>query len=225
MSVNNTDAKSLLLEAQIIVTNKFTVFSTDQDIDKDKLAKLQKKIDNEIERFKQPEVWLLPLVLDRTKVFSCLLKIHAVKAPNLDELTTQVDTLIGILDESLSNANESTENTESDTDNESNRNLEALAALQNIRRKVLGRSRFFMARGIDLATNDDYQALRNRQKPLIKTYSEKLQEESIIENEINVILLNGCANAIQGAKELEPFFKHFDEVSDFVEQRLQSAEA
>lgn len=225
MTDNNADAKSLLLDSQLIVSNKFTVFSSDDSVDKTKLTKLQKKIDEEIEKFKKPEVWLQPLALDRTKVFSCLLAINGVNVPKIDDLTTHVEELISILNEALDTTAEAEENESSASNSEPNRNQEALAALQSIRRKILGRTQFFMARDIDLANDPTYKELRARQVPLRETYTEKLRDESIAANEIHVIFLNGFASAIQASEALEPFFKHYGELSDFIEQRLEPTKA
>lgn len=219
MADANAPAKSLLLDTQLIVTNKFTVFASDASVDKTKLTALQKKADEQIELFKQPEVWLKQVTIDRTKVFSCLLAINQVNVPDVDDLTTQVDLLIGILQASLANAVGTVDDEKAAATTGPNRNQEALEGLQNIRRKTLGRFQFFMARGIDLATNADFQALRKRQDPLRDNYTNKLRDESVLADEIDVMLLNGFANAFQASEDLPPFFQHYGELSDFIEQR------
>ena len=137
----------------------------------------------------------------------------------MDDLTTQVDLLISLLQASLDNAAGTVEDEKAAAATVPNRNQEALEALQNIRRKTLGRFQFFMARGIDLATNTDFQALRKRQDPLRDNYTNKLRDESVLADEIDVMLLNGFANAFQASEDLPPFFKHYGELSDFIEQR------
>ncbi|MGH1437731.1 MAG: hypothetical protein ACRBG0_25060 [Lewinella sp.] len=220
MADTNAQAKSLLLDTQLIVTNKFTVFASDDAVDKTKLETLQKKADEQIQQFKQPEVWLKQVEIDRTKVFSCLLAINEVSVPQIDDLTAQVDVLIVILQEALVNSADNADAGRSDkTEAGPNRNQEALEGLQNIRRKTLGRFQFFMARGIDLATNADFQELRKRQVPLRDNYTKKLRDESVLADEIDVMLLNGFADAFQASEELAPFFKHYGELSDFIEQR------
>jgi len=219
MADTNAPAKSLLLDTQLIVTNKFTVFASDATVDKTKLTALQKKADEHIELFKQPEVWLKQVTIDRTKVFSCLLAINQVNVPDVDDLTAQIDALIGILKDALDNAVGTADDDKAAGSADPNRNQEALEALQNIRRKTLGRFQFFMARGIDLATDADFQALRKRQDPLRDNYTEKLRDESVLADEIDVMLLNGFATAFQASEELPPFLKHYGELSDFIEQR------
>ncbi len=219
MADANAPAKSLLLDTQLIVTNKFTVFASDTAVDSTKLTALQKKADEQISLFKQPEVWLQLVIIDRTKVFSCLLAINQVNVPDVDGLTIHIDVLIGILKEALDNAVGTVDDDKAATSAGPNRNQEALEALQNIRRKTLGRFQFFMARGIDLATNADFQVLRKRQDPLRDNYTKKLRDESVLADEIDVMLLNGFASAFQVSEELPPFFKHYGELSDFIEQR------
>ena len=77
MADTNAPAKSLLLDTQLIVTNKFTVFASDATVDKTKLTALQKKADEHIELFKQPEVWLKQVTIDSAaeadRIFSMLM--------------------------------------------------------------------------------------------------------------------------------------------------------
>lgn len=218
MSDTNSQVKSLLLDAQLIVTNKFTVFSADSTVDKTKLGALQKKADEQIEQFKQPQVWLQQVVINHNDVFSCLLAINKVDVPKIDDLTTQVDALISILGTALTSANNSSVRTFSNTTNQPNRNQEALAVLGHIDGVMMDVMLMFMDKNIDLAGNNAYQAIIQKQDPLLKDYRKKLRDEKVMADEIDVMLLNGFAQNFQAVKEVNPYLKQLGEYNDFIKR-------
>lgn len=227
MSQTNAQVKSLLLDAQSIVESKLQQFSADTAVDQSKVTSVQKKVNDEISAFRDPQIWLHTVVLDRAKVFSCMLAINKVNVPDVDALTTELNTLIKILDNAraaIDTTNAAADDSKSAT-GPPNRNQEALAGLQNIRRKVLGRIQFFMAKGIDLATDATFKPLEARQKPLRENYTKALRNESVFADEMDVLFLNGFADSIQIAKTLPPFFQLYGKLSDFIEERLPTPNA
>lgn len=208
------------MDAQLIVSLKLNTFAADAQADQTRVAAIKKAVDDQIKRFNQPETWLTEVNLDQSQFFSCLVAINAVQSPDVDDLDAKVQALIKLLsDDKAASASAGSTATAAAGTAVPNRNQEALEALQNIRRKIMGRARFFMGQGIDLATDTTFQTLRARQKPLRENYTRQLRDETVLANEVDVVLLNGFAGAIQAATTLPPFFQHYGELSDFIEAR------
>lgn len=223
MSDVNAPVKNLLRDVESIVTNQFETFSTGENVDKIKLAVLQKKLDNEIERFKQPEVWLQPLVIKESDIFSHLLAINKIEVPELDELATQIELLMGVLETALpASLSELTTNSVNITF-EPNRNLETLGLLSHIDGVMIDVMLMFMEKNIDLAANSDYQATVTEQETLLKDYRKKLKEETVMAVEDDVTLLKLFAKTFQAVEEVDLYLKDLDQYNDFIKRRAAVA--
>jgi hypothetical protein len=223
MSDVNAPVKTLLRDVESIVTNQFTAFAAGDNVDKTKLAVLQKKADNEIERFKQPEVWLQPLVIEESDIFSCLLAINEIEIPELDELTTQVERLLKILETALPVSSSGSITDSVNITFEPNRNLETLGLLSHIDGVMIDVMLMFMEKNIDLAVNSDYTTTVTEQATLLKDYRKKLKDETVMAVEDDVTLLKLFAKTFKATEEVDPYLKDLGRYNDFIERRAAVA--
>ena len=216
MPDQNARVKDLLMDTQFIVTNKFILFAADESIDQDRLNTLKQKADERITRFHAPRVWVRPVSLDADRVFSSMVAIEKINVPQLEELITALDGLIALLDTAFAGVEVSAPAAFDEKGAPGNFNLEAREALLDIRRKRLGRVRFFGNQGIDIVADPTYKTLIASQKPLLEECDAKLQSEAINANESNVFMLNGFAKAYQAAIETDVFLRHMEELNGYL---------
>lgn len=222
MAQTNAQIKGLLLDIQSVVESKLKQFTADTAVDQSKVTTIQDKVNEEIAAFRNPELWLHTVTMDRSKVFASMLAINRVNVPDLDKLSSEINSLSTILDTVRTNAM-GTAATAAAVNNAAtgapNRNQEALSALTTVRNKISGRKLFFLGQGTNLATNPDFQPLEARQQPLWANYVSKLRSEDVMANEVDVLLLNSFAESISLSTTLPVFFQHYGELSDFIEER------
>lgn len=241
MPADHNQLKVLLFDARIITEAKFTDFLADARTDHNRLQGIKDQLDEQLNGFYQAAVWSKPLPFDPNAFFSHLFAISVVRVPAVDALETAIAALVDQLQRTKdgrppARAGRTRGRTRSappppgggispERASAPDFNDKALAALQETRRKLNGRVLSFMKKGIDLAGDEKFKKLREQHKPLDDQYTAGLRgpDKKVKAKEMDVVLLKGLATAINASEEIPPLCKHYQELIDFLKERLPAA--
>ncbi len=233
MPIDNSRLKVLLFDIQVLAKAKFAEFAANPRTDRGGLKFIESKLDECIADFQQAAVWTQDVSYDPNAIFSRLVAISAVSSPDLDALKTAVKGMTDLLDETRpkvapaiqtrgvgrARSAPAADAAAAPAATAPDRNQEALEGLQETRRKLNGRIRFFMGKRIDLASDEKFKKLRAQHKPLDDRYAQALRDKTVKAKETDIVLLKGFANAINAAEEVKALNQSYSELVTFIKER------
>ena len=220
MANSNAFLQSLVNDAQTICIEKFNLAETALGPGNNTLIILKSDLDRVFTELTKPDIWSNEVDADSEPIVEQIIVLGSADSSRPDGVVQQIQTILQLLENNILKPGLESLNT---TPTTSGMNLQVLDALRLTRQQIGIRLRAFAQAGDDLLQDTEFQALQERQDPLVDTYRDKLKANLIVSKQTDVIIIKRLGDLIAGTDTTDAFKTNYGKLSDFIQTKLPVA--